>query len=363
MRIAQISPLYESVPPQLYGGTERVVHYLTEELVAQGHDVTLYASGDSKTNAKLVSCCDKALRLNNSAVDLLAPHFQMMEQVARDAYKYDVIHSHIDYLLYPIIKRSQNHFLTTLHGRLDIPELRPLYQEYFQVPLVSISDAQRIPLPIVNWQATVYHGLPLDLYRFNSSPQKYLAYIGRISPEKRVDRAIDIAIRAGIPLRIAAKVDKVDQDYFNAEIKNLLNHPLIEMLGEVGEVEKQELLGNAMGLLFPVDWPEPFGLAMIESMACGTPVIAFPCGSIPEVVDEGITGYIINSMEEAVEAVEKLPLISRKLCRETFEKRFSAERMAEDYLKIYNSLNKSGVKSISNNNKSYPENIAYGKEA
>ena len=362
MKIAQISPLYESVPPRLYGGTERVVHYLTEALVAMGHDVTLYASGDSVTSARLVACSSTALRLNGSTVDSLAPHFHMMEQVGRDAHQYDVIHSHIDYLLYPIIKRSNYHFLTTLHGRLDIPELHPLYQEYFRIPVVSISDSQRKPLPHANWQATVYHGLPLDLYTFNPNPEQYLVYIGRISPEKRVDRAIDIAVRAGIPLRIAAKVDKIDLDYFSSKIKKLIRHPLVEMLGEVGEHDKQEILGNALGLLFPIDWPEPFGLAMIEAMACGTPVIAYRCGSIPEVVDEGVTGFIVDSQEEAIKAVEKLLIINREGCRKTFEQRFSAKRMADDYLNIYKLLNFSGDKSISTLIKNYPENEVYGKE-
>lgn len=361
MKIAQISPLYESVPPKLYGGTERVVHYLTDELVAQGHDVTLYASGDSVTNAKLIPCCDIALRLNGNAVDVLAPHFTMMEQIDKEAHQYDIIHSHIDYLIYPIIKRSKYHFLTTLHGRLDIPELQPLYKEFFQIPVVSISDSQRKPLPDANWKSTVYHGLPLDLYSFNADAQDYLVYVGRISPEKRVDRAVEIAIKAGIPLRIAAKVDKVDKDYFDTQIKKLLDHPLIEMLGEVGDQQKQELLGNALGLIFPIDWPEPFGLAMVEAMACGTPVIAYRSGSIPEVIDEGITGFVVNSQEEAVEAVGKLPQISRKRVRETFEKRFSVQRMTHDYLRVYKSLIEQGDKDISQVIQNNPQKTVYGK--
>ncbi len=363
MKIAQISPLYESVPPKYYGGTERVVHYITDELVAQGHDVTLYASGDSVTNAKLIPCCSTGLRLNGNSVDLLAPHFTMMEHIEREAHQYDIIHSHIDYLLYPIIKRIKYHFVTTLHGRLDIPELNALYKEYFQIPVVSISNNQRIPLPHANWQGTVYHGLPFDLYRFNPKPEQYLAFVGRISPEKRIDRAIDIAIRAGVPLRIAAKIDKVDKDFFDSKIKKLVKHPLIEMLGEIGDPEKQELLGNAMGLLFPIDWPEPFGLAMIEAMACGTPVIAYRCGSVPEVVDEGVTGFIVDSQEEAVEAVERLLQLSREKCRETFEKRFSAQRMAHDYLAIYETLNKKGELNNSGNIHIKSEKTTYGKEA
>jgi glycosyltransferase involved in cell wall biosynthesis len=363
MKIAQISPLYESVPPKFYGGTERVVHYLTEELVAQGHEVTLYASGDSITKASLIPCCEAALRLNGNAVDVLAPHFTMMERIEKEAHQYDVIHSHIDYLIYPFIKRNKYHILTTLHGRLDIPELQPLYKEYFQVPVVSISDSQRKPLPGANWKSTVYHGLPLDLYSYNAQAQDYLVFIGRISPEKRIDRAIEIAIKAGIPLRIAAKVDKVDKDYFETQIKKLIDHPLIEMYGEVGDREKQELLGNAMGLVFPVNWPEPFGLAMIEAMACGTPVIAYRCGSIPEVVDEGITGFVVNSQEEAVEAVGKLPQLSRRLVRQTFEKRFSAERMTHDYLKVYKSLIKQGDNNIPKIIQINPQNSVYGEKA
>ena len=363
MKIAQISPLYESVPPKLYGGTERVVHYLTEELVSQGHEVTLYASGDSVTSAKLVPGCETALRLNMETVDQLAPHFAMMETVVKDAHQFDIIHSHIDYLFYPIIKRINYNIITTLHGRLDIPELQPLYKEYFQVPLVSISDSQRQPLPNANWKSTVYHGLPLNLYRFNPNPEHYLVYVGRISPEKRVDRAIDIAIKSGIRLRIAAKVDKVDKDYFDAKIKKLLIHPLIEMIGEVGDNEKQELLGNALGLVFPIDWPEPFGLVMIEAMACGTPVVAYRCGSVPEVIDEGVTGLIVNSQEEAVNAVKKLPQLSRLKCREIFEKRFSAERMTKDYLELYEMLNKTGGKDYSKIDFNLPENVYYGKKA
>jgi glycosyltransferase involved in cell wall biosynthesis len=361
MKIAQISPLYESVPPQYYGGTERIVHFITEELVARGHEVTLFASGDSKTTAKLMECSKTALRLDKNCVDSLASHFTMMEKIEREAHGFDIIHSHIDYLYYPLMKRNHHHYLTTLHGRLDIPELLPLYNEFSQIPVVSISNSQRKPLPQANWKGTVYHGMPKDLYSFYSEAEHYLAFIGRISREKRIDRAIDIAIKAGIPIRIAAKIDKVDQEYFDLEIKKLFEHPLVEYLGEINGHEKEELLGNALGLIFPIDWPEPFGLAMIEAMACGTPVIAYNCGSIPEVVDEGLTGFIVNSRKEAVEAVGKLSGLSRKKCRQVFEKRFSVQRMVDDYLQIYETLIKTGKTDFSQTIKKHPENLAYGK--
>lgn len=338
MKIAQVSPLYESVPPKLYGGTERVVHNITEELIAQGHEVTLFASGDSVTSAKLVSPCKKALRLDPDCIDTLASHFTMIEMVEKVAHEFDVIHNHLDYLYFPIIKRSVTPRITTLHGRLDIPELQSLYKEYNEIPLVSISNSQRTPIAFANWIGTVYHGLPLDLYHFHADPGKYLAFVGRISPEKRVDRAIEIAIGAGIPIKIAAKVDKADKDYYEENIKKLMEHPLVEFLGEVGEKEKEELLGNALGFIYPIDWPEPFGLGMIEAMACGTPVIAFKNGSVPEVVDEGLSGYIVNSIPEAIEAVKKLAGTNRQQVRTTFERRFSATRMVNDYLKIYASV-------------------------
>jgi len=338
MKIAQVSPLYESVPPKLYGGTERVVHNLTEALVAQGHEVTLFASGDSVTSAKLVPACKKALRLDPDCIDSLVQHFSLMEMVQKESHHFDIIHSHIDYLFFPIMRRSEHAYITTLHGRLDLPELQPLYKEFREIPLVSISNSQRKPIPYAKWMGTVYHGLPLDLYHFNEAGGKYLAFVGRISPEKRIDRAVEIAIKAGVPLRIAAKVDKADQEYYETKIKHLLDHPLVEFIGEVGEKDKEELLGNALGLIYPIDWPEPFGLAMIEAMACGTPVIAYNCGSVPEVIDEGQTGFVVNSQEEAVKAVLNLSAVSRKTCREIFEKRFSVQRMADDYLAIYESL-------------------------
>jgi glycosyltransferase involved in cell wall biosynthesis len=351
MRIAQVSPLYESVPPKLYGGTERVVYNLTEELIARGHDVTLFASGDSESGAKLIAACKNALRSDEECIDPYVYHFTLMEMVEKEAHKFDIIHSHIDYLYFPIIKRSKNIYLTTLHGRLDIPELEPLYKIYNDIPLVSISDSQRKPVIDSNWMGTVYHGLPLDLFQFNRKGGEYLVFVGRVSPEKRVDRAIEIAKASGVKIRIAAKVDKVDKDYFESKIVPLLDHPLVDFIGEVGEKEKEELLGSAMGFIYPIDWPEPFGLAMIESMACGTPVIAYNSGSVPEVVDEGLTGYIVNSEEEAVGAVKKLHTIERKKCREIFENRFSVQRMTDDYLMIYESMinEESGKKTKAKN--------------
>lgn len=338
MRIAQVSPLYESVPPKSYGGTERIVSYLTEELVRQGHEVTLYASGDSVTNARLVATCTRSLRLDKTCVDQLAHHLLMLERVFHHANEFDVVHFHVDYLHFPLSRRHLLPHVTTLHGRLDIPDLIPLYHEYRDMPVVSISNAQRGPLPWANWQATVYHGLPHGLYRFRAQTGSYLAFLGRISPEKRVDRAIEIAKRVGIPLKIAAKVDRVDKEYFEAVIEPLLRDPLIEFIGEIGDGEKNEFLGNAYALLFPINWPEPFGLVMIEAMACGTPVIAYRLGSVPEVMEEGLTGFVVNSLEEAVEAVRRVPDLSRAQCRKVFEDRFSSKRMADDYIQVYERL-------------------------
>jgi glycosyltransferase involved in cell wall biosynthesis len=335
MKIAQVSPLFESVPPTMYGGTERVVSYLTEELVRQGHDVTLFASGDSVTAANLVACSPRSLRLDENCIDQLAHQIVMLERVARSAGQFDVLHFHIDYMHFPLSRRGRYAHLTTLHGRLDIPDLLPLYREFSDMPVVSISNSQRAPLPWVNWQGTVYHGLPHDLYTLHAEPGKYLAFVGRISPEKRVDRAIEIAVKAGLPFKIAAKVDKVDQDYFEELIEPMLEHPLVEYIGEIGDHEKDEFLGNAMALLFPIDWPEPFGLSMIEAMACGTPVIAFPCGSVPEILTDGVSGFIVNSIEEGVDAVGRLGTLSRERCRQVFEERFTAERMARDYVALY----------------------------
>ena len=335
MRIAQVAPLYESVPPQLYGGTERVVSYLTEELVRQGHHVTLFASGDSQTRARLIPVCERSLRLDPEQRDQLAHHVLMLEEVAKRAAHFDVIHFHIDYLHYPLSRRQPVAQLTTLHGRLDMPELAPLYAEFREMPVVSISDAQRAPLPHANWLGTVHHGLPLDLLRFAAGPGSYLAFVGRTSPEKGLDRAIEIARRAGIELRIAAKVDAADREYFEEVIAPLLDGPLVEFVGEIGEAEKEEFLGKALALLFPIDWPEPFGLVMIEAMACGTPVIAFSGGSVSEIVDPGRTGFIVADLDAAVGAVGEVARLDRSLCREVFEARFSAERMACEYLDLY----------------------------
>ncbi|MES2569389.1 MAG: glycosyltransferase family 4 protein [Verrucomicrobiota bacterium] len=335
MKIAQIAPLYERVPPHLYGGTERVVSYLTEALVDLGHDVTLYASGDSKTKAHLRAGCRCALRLDAISVDPVADHVCLVERVFQESDEFEVVHSHVDYIGFPLFRRMETPHVTTLHGRLDLPNLRSLYREFADIPVISISDSQRQPLGWANWQATVYHGLPEKLYTFRGTPGKYLAFLGRISPEKRVDSAIEIAKRAGIPLKIAAKVDKVDRPYFEAIIKPLLDDPLIEFIGEIGEAEKNEFLGNAFALLFPVDWPEPFGLAMIEAMACGTPVVACLRGSVPEVLDHGVTGFIVDDAASAQLAVEQVGKLSRKRCREVFEERFTVRRMALDYLDIY----------------------------
>jgi glycosyltransferase involved in cell wall biosynthesis len=338
MRIAQVAPLYESVPPKYYGGTERIVSYLTEELVRQGHDVTLFASGDSVTRARFVSGCRRSLRLDKHCVDQMAHHVVMLEQVYRRAAEFDIIHFHVDYLHFGLSRREGLNRVTTLHGRLDIPDLVPLYQEFPDEPVVSISTSQRTPIPWANWQATVYHGLPGDLYSFRPEPGQYLAFLGRISPEKRVDRAIEIAKRVQMPLRIAAKVDAVDEEYFATAIEPLLEHPLIEFVGEIGDAEKDEFLGNASMLLFPIDWPEPFGLVMIEAMACGTPVIAYSNGSVPEVMEHRRTGFIVDTLEEAIEAVRRVPELSRQRCREIFEERFTAERMAREYVRVYERL-------------------------
>ncbi len=335
MRIAQISPLYESVPPQQYGGTERVVSYLTEELVRQGHDVTLFASADSATSAELVACCPRSLRTWNGSVDSLAHHFVMLECMARTARAFDVMHFHIDYLHFPVSRRAGWPTLTTLHGRLDIPDLQPLYDEFRDMPVVSISNDQRRPLPQANWYATVHHGLPDNLYQLHEAAGEYLVFLGRISPEKRVDRAIEIARRTGLPLRIAAKVDKADKEYFESEIRPLLAEPFVDFLGEVGEHEKEALLGRAIALLFPIDWAEPFGLVMIEAMACGTPIIAWRSGSVPEVMVHGTTGFIVDNMDDAVEATMRVGTLSRRRCRMVFDDRFAVSRMATDYLRVY----------------------------
>lgn len=338
MKIAQVSPLYESVPPKYYGGTERVVSYLTEALVQLGHQVTLYASGDSTTAAQLRPMCHRALRLDKHSIDPVADHVSLAERVFHDAKQFDVVHSHIDYIGYPLMRRLESPNVTTLHGRLDISNLINLYREFDDIHVVSISNSQRLPLSWANWVGTVYHGLPEEIYTYCSEEGKYLAFLGRICPEKRVDTAIEIAKKVGMPLKIAAKVDKVDEEYFNTLVKPLLDHPLIEYIGEIGEAEKVEFLGEAFALLFPIDWPEPFGLVMIEAMAYGTPIIAHLQGSVPEVMEQGRTGFVVKDVEGAVQAVKSVSEISRKHCREVFEKRFTAKRMAQAYLKIYKKL-------------------------
>ena len=338
MRIAQVAPLYESVPPKLYGGTERVVSYLTEELIRQGHEVTLFASGDSLTEARLVPICKQSLRLAPSCVDPLAHHVLLVERVLDEKENFDLIHFHIDYLHYARSRAENAATLTTLHGRLDVPDLAPLYRRFSNMPVVSISDSQREPLPWLNWQATVYHGLPPGSLRFQSRPGKYLAFLGRISPEKGLDQAIAIAQRAGVELKIAAKIDKVDQAYFDSVIKPLLKLPGIEFVGEIGHSQKDAFLGGALALLAPVQWPEPFGLVMIEAMACGTPVIGYPRGSVPEVVEDGISGFIVRNVQQATMAVEAASALSRKGCRDYFERRFSVTRMCNDYVAVYNRL-------------------------
>lgn len=338
MRIAQVAPLYESVPPRYYGGTERVVSWLTEKLVAFGHDVTLFASGDSVTNAQLVKSCKRALRLDRECVDPLAHHVLMIEEVFSRAQDFDIIHFHSDYLHFPYSRREKVPCLTTLHGRLDLPDLVPLYKEFREVPLVSISDAQREPLSWVNWVGRVHHGMAIHELPLCEEPGDYLAFLGRVSPEKGVDRAIEIAIRAGRKLKIAAKVDRADRDYYQEKVKPLLKHPLIEFIGEIGNSEKAEFLGNASALLFPINWPEPFGLVMIEAMACGTPVIAYPRGSVPEIMLDGVTGFVVQDVEEAVAAVKKVDKIKRRACREYFELNFSDDRMARDYVNLYKKL-------------------------
>jgi glycosyltransferase involved in cell wall biosynthesis len=338
MKIAQIAPLYESVPPKLYGGTERVVSYLTEELVRLGHEVTLFASGDSVTSAHLESGCEQALRLSEGCVDPLAHHTVLLDRVLARAHEFDILHFHIDYAHFPATRNLRLPTVTTLHGRLDLPDLVPLYQQFDRQPLVSISQAQRQPLGRVNWVGNVYHGLPPNLYKLYPEHGNYLAFLGRISPEKRPDRAIRIALKAGMKLKIAAKVDNADREYYETQIRPLLDHPEVEFIGEISEAEKNEFLGKAYAYLFPIDWPEPFGLTMIESMACGTPTIAFRCGSVPELIDDGISGFIVDSEEEAVRALGRVPEFSRARCRATFERRFTDHRMANDYLCIYRSL-------------------------
>jgi glycosyltransferase involved in cell wall biosynthesis len=335
VRIAQIAPLFESVPPHGYGGTERVVAYLTDALSAKRHHVTLFASGDSRTAAELCSGSARALRLDPARGDPVAMHLLMLERAFERAHEFDVIHAHLDYLTFPIARRCDVPVVTTLHGRLDLPWLLPVVREFSEQRVIAISDAQRRQLPEASWIGTVRHGLPRDLYRFGDGSGGYLAFVGRISVEKRVDRAIAIAVGSGVPLRIAAKIDPNDADYFHAHIEPLLDHPLVEFVGELDDAEKDAFIGNAAALLFPIDWPEPFGLAMIEALACGTPVIAWPHGSVREVVKSGVSGWIVDDVDAAVRAVDALDRIERRHCRAEFEARFTAERMASDYVEIY----------------------------
>jgi glycosyltransferase involved in cell wall biosynthesis len=339
MKIAQIAPLIESVPPKLYGGTERIVSFLTEELVSLGHDVTLFASADSRTSARLVPCAEQALRLDAAVEDALPHHLLMLDEVRRRAHEFDVLHFHVDMIHMPLVRELGVPTLTTLHGRQDLPDLQPFYAVFNDVPLVSISNDQRRPLPFANWLGTVHHGLPLDLLPPGDGLGGYLAFLGRISPEKRPDRAIEIAARTGLPLKMAAKVDKADQAYWEQVIEPMIGaHPNVEFIGEVNERQKADFLGRAMAVLFPIDWPEPFGLVMIEAMACGTPVVAFRCGSVPEVIDDGVSGFIVDSLDAAVDAVRGCGELDRARVRQCFERRFSAERMARDYVALYRRL-------------------------
>jgi len=338
MQIAQIAPLTEAIPPKLYGGTERVVYWLTEELVALGHDVTLYASADSRTSARLEAPWPRALRLDGSVRDPNALHMLMLERVRRRADEFDFLHFHLDYYPFSLFSRQPIPFVTTLHGRLDLPEHQPVFTAFSSVPVVSISDAQRRPLPQAGWVQTIYHGLPEQLLSPLPVKPQYFAFLGRIAPEKGVDRAISIARHCEVPLRIAAKVDKVDREYFDEKIRPLLDNSNTEYIGEITDAEKSAFLSGAIALLDPIDWPEPFGLVMIEAMACGTPVIAFNRGSVPEVVDDGLTGFIVEDEKGAIGAFDRLSQLSRKGIRKQFERRFTARRMAQEYLAVYRRL-------------------------
>ena len=336
MKIAQVAPLYEAVPPKLYGGTERIVAYLCDALVDLGHDVTLFSSADARTKAKLVAVRDQAIRLDPEPLKSdVAAHLTMLHEVRRRADEFDVIHFHVEPLHLPLFENMAERTVTTMHGRLDLKDLPELYGCWPQFPLVSISNHQRRPLPQANWLDTIYHGLPIDLLQPGFETGGYLAFLGRISPEKRPDRAIEIAKRAGMPLKIAAKVDAVDRAYFHDTIEPLLDHPLVEWIGEIGDEEKSRFLRESAALVFPIDWPEPFGLVLIEAMACGTPVIAWGCGSVPEVIDDGVTGFIVGSMDEAVNAVGRVDSLDRRHIRAVFERRFSAPVMAANHARHY----------------------------
>jgi glycosyltransferase involved in cell wall biosynthesis len=343
MKIAQIAPLMESVPPRLYGGTERVVSYLADELVHMGHDVTLFASGDSVSSAELVSCVPMALRLDANVSDPIPYYMLMLDRVSQLADEFDILHFHIDQFHFPLFRPIAHRTVTTLHGRQDLPDLKPLYIGFSEMPLVSISNAQREPIAKANFVATVHHGIPVRLLKPTYKPRGgYVAFLGRISPEKRPDRAIRIAQALGIPIKVAAKIDKVDEAYFRAMIAPLFNQPGVEYVGEIDERTKSDFLGEASALLFPVDWPEPFGLSMIEAMACGTPVLAFRCGSVPEIIDPGVTGHIVRTMDQAIRILPQVLALDRRVVRRRFEKRFSATRMAKEYVQVYRSLLKRG---------------------
>ncbi|HEX6290496.1 MAG TPA: glycosyltransferase family 4 protein [Herpetosiphonaceae bacterium] len=340
MRIAQIAPLFESVPPKLYGGTERVVHAVTEELVRRGHDVTLFASGDSQTSAKLVPMWPCASRLDPQSIDPMAAQVAMLEYVVQHADAFDIIHSHVDYYTFPFTRRTTTPILTTLHGRLDIPELRAIFRVYGDVPVASISNSQREPLQhvAINWVGTVYNGICIEHFIANDQPGEYLVFLGRICPEKRPDRAVEIARATGMPLKVAAKIDKVDREYYETQIEPLFADPLVEYVGEVDEQAKAELLRNAYALLFPIDWREPFGLTMAEAMACGTPVIAMRGGSVEEVIVDGETGFVCDSMEQMIAAVPRVVELDRRRCRQRVEEHFSAQAMAARYEAVYEHL-------------------------
>jgi glycosyltransferase involved in cell wall biosynthesis len=338
MRIAQIAPLTEAIPPKLYGGTERVVHWLTEELVALGHDVTLFASGDSVTSATLEAMWPQSLRLSGSIRDPNALHMLMLEVVRRRAEDFDVLHFHLDYYPFSLFSRHSTPFVTTLHGRLDLPEHQPVFTTFSSIPVISISNAQRRPVPQAGWVRTIYHGVPEDLLRPKSVTPSYLAFLGRIAPEKGVDQAIKIAGRAGLPIKIAAKIDKADIEYFETEIRSLFDLPHVEYIGEIADRDKSDFLSGAIGLVMPINWPEPFGLSMIEAMACGTPVVAYNRGSVPEVVEDGVTGFVVEDELSATDAVRRLSRLSRAGVRARFEQRFTARLMAKEYLATYRSL-------------------------
>jgi glycosyltransferase involved in cell wall biosynthesis len=347
MKIAQIAPPIESVPPRLYGGTERVVSYLTEELVRLGHEVTLFASGDSVTSARLVSCATTALRLDPKVRDPIPYYMLMLDRVRECADDFDILHFHIDYFHFPLFRPLAGRTVTTLHGRQDLPDLQPLYLGFSEMPLVSISNGQRSPIQNANFVATVYHGVPLDLHRPTFNPRDgYLAFLGRISPEKGVDRAIEVARTIGVPLKIAAKVDRVDADYFHEQIAPLLKGPGVEFIGEIDERQKTDFLGQALALMFLIDWPEPFGLAMIEAMACGTPVLALRRGSVEEVVEDGLTGRIVDSIEQATVSARHVMMLDRHAVRQRFEERFTAARMAKDYVQVYNAVIRANAKLV-----------------